>query len=80
MVKLLFFCFRVTNSRLKNKKFRLELLTRWVQSGSFTEQPVADLVIRQTFIHNRCIISDLVYQKDCARHFSFLSQVCKINL
>ena len=29
MVKLLFFCFRVTNSRL-NKKFYLDLLTRWV--------------------------------------------------
>ena len=30
MVKLLFFCFLVTNSRLKNKKFHFELLTRWV--------------------------------------------------
>ena len=28
--------------------------------------------IRRTFIHNnRCIISDPVYQKDCARHFIF---------
>ena len=30
MVKLLFFRFRVTNSRLKNKKIRFELLARWV--------------------------------------------------
>ena len=31
MVKLLFFRFRVTNSRLKNKKFHIELLTQWVR-------------------------------------------------
>ena len=30
MVKLLFFRFRVTNLRLKNKKFHFGLLTRWV--------------------------------------------------
>ena len=30
MVKLLLFRFRVTNLRLKNKKFHFELLTRWV--------------------------------------------------
>ena len=29
MVKLLFFCFRVTNSKLKNKKFHFELLDGW---------------------------------------------------
>ena len=29
MVKLLFFHFRVTNSRLRNKKLHLALLTRW---------------------------------------------------
>ena len=31
MVKLLFFCFCVTNSRLKNKKIHFELLTWWVR-------------------------------------------------
>ena len=30
MVKILFFRFRVTNSRLKNKKFYFDLLTWWV--------------------------------------------------
>ena len=30
MVKLLFCCFRVTYSRLKNKKIHSELLTRWL--------------------------------------------------
>ena len=30
MVKLLIFRFRITNSKLKNKKFHFELLTRWV--------------------------------------------------
>ena len=30
-------------------------------------------------VHNRCIISDPVYQKDCARYLIF-SQACKINL
>ena len=30
MVKLLFFHFRIMNSRLKNKQFNFELLTRWV--------------------------------------------------
>ena len=30
MVKLLFFRFRVTQSRLKNKKIHFDLLTRWV--------------------------------------------------
>ena len=30
MVKLLFFRFRVINSRLKNKKLHFELLTRWL--------------------------------------------------
>ena len=29
-VKLLLFCFRVTKSRLVNKKFHFEFLTRWV--------------------------------------------------
>ena len=29
MIKLLFFRFRVTNSRLKNKKIHFELLTQW---------------------------------------------------
>ena len=29
MVKLLFFCFWVNNSRLQIKKFHFELLTRW---------------------------------------------------
>ena len=28
MVKLLFFCFRVTNSKLQNKNIHFELLTR----------------------------------------------------
>ena len=30
MVEILFFRFRVTNSRLKNKKFHVKLRTRWV--------------------------------------------------
>ena len=30
MVRRLFFCFWVTNSRLKNKKFHYQLLTWWV--------------------------------------------------
>ena len=30
MIKLLFFHFRVTNSKLKDKKIHFELLTRWV--------------------------------------------------
>ena len=30
MVKLLFFCFLVTNSKLNSKKFNFELLTWWV--------------------------------------------------
>ena len=34
VVKLLFFRFRVTNSRFKNKKFHFELPTRWVHSFS----------------------------------------------
>ena len=28
-------------------------------------------LIRRTFIRNRCITSDSVYQKDCARHLIF---------
>ena len=36
MVKLLLFCFRVTNSRLKNKNFHFELLTRWVHFFIFS--------------------------------------------
>ena len=31
MVKLLFFLFRVTNARLKNKKLHFELLTQWME-------------------------------------------------
>ena len=34
VVKLLFFRFRVTNSRFNNKKFHFELPTRWVHSFS----------------------------------------------
>ena len=30
VVKLLCFCFRVTKSRLKNRKMHFELLTQWV--------------------------------------------------
>ena len=33
-----------------------------------------------TFIHNRCVISDSVYQKKLQATLHFLSQVCKINL
>ena len=36
MVKLLFLCFRVTNSRLKNKTFHFELLTRWLNFSSLS--------------------------------------------
>ena len=38
MVKLLFFRFRVTNSRLKNEKFHFELLTRWLNPLSSYER------------------------------------------
>ena len=36
MVKLLLFCFRVTNSKLRNKKIHFELLTRLVNFYIFT--------------------------------------------
>ena len=37
MVKLLFFRFRVTNSKLRNKKMNFELLIQWVHFCFLTE-------------------------------------------
>ena len=55
MVKLLFFSFQVNNSKLKNKQFHFELLTRWVNFY---------------FFHYRVVNVDLANEKNLFKYYS----------
>ena len=57
--------------RVQQKCFLVNSAKKIKNTGQLLLENFLFKLIRQTFIHGRCIISDPVYKKDCARNFVF---------